>query len=156
MNLHISPAPVRKTLVVTAGIEQAFTVFTSKMGRWWPKSHSINKATALSDVIIEPKVQGRWYERGADGSECPWGYVIDWEPPRRLLLAWQISADWSYDPALVTELEIRFTAEGANTTRIDLEHRNLERYGDQADKVRASIDSDNGWPGLLKAYAEAI
>ncbi|MFZ5674491.1 MAG: SRPBCC family protein [Pseudomonadota bacterium] len=154
MNLHISPAPVRKSIVVKAGIDKAFAVFTESMGRWWPKSHSINRATEQVAVVLEPKPQGRWYERGADGSECQWGHVLAWEPPGRVLLAWQIGADWKYDPSFLTEVEIRFTAEGAQATRIDLEHRNLERFGEKAAESRAAFDSEGGWTGILKVYAE--
>lgn len=154
MNLHISPAPVRKSIVVKAGIDKAFAVFTGSMGRWWPKSHSINRATEQVEVLLEPRVQGRWYERGADGSECQWGHVIAWEPPGRVLLAWQIGANWTFDPTFLTEVEIRFTPEGTDATRIDLEHRNLERFGDKAAEQRTAFDSEGGWMGILKVYAE--
>jgi hypothetical protein len=154
MNLHISPAPVRKSIVVKAGIDKAFAVFTGSMERWWPKSHSINRATEQVEVLLEPRVQGRWFERGADGSECQWGHVMAWEPPSRVLLAWQIGADWKYDPDFLTEVEIRFTAEGAQTTRVDLEHRNLDRFGEKAAESRAAFDSEGGWTGILKVYAE--
>lgn len=154
MNKQIFPAPVRKTLTVKTGIERAFDVFTCDMGRWWLKSHSINKGTTQKDVIIEPKPKGRWYEIGADGSECQWGHVIAWDPPERVVLAWQLTADWQFDPDFVTEVEVRFTREGAHATRIDFEHRLLERYGEQAWKLRQSIDSGEGWTRLLEAYAE--
>jgi uncharacterized protein YndB with AHSA1/START domain len=155
MNLHIAPAPVRKSIVVKARIDKAFAVFTGSMGRWWPKSHSINRATDQVDVVMEPKVRGRWYERGADGSECQWGHVLFWEPPSRVVLAWQIGADWKFDAEFLTEVEIRFTAESAETTRIDLEHRNLERFGEKAAESHAAFDSEGGWIGILKVYAEA-
>lgn len=154
MNLQISPAPVRKTVIVKAAMDKAFAVFTKDMARWWPKSHSINPASPQVDVVLEPKVQGRWYELGADGAECQWGHVLAWEPPHRVLLAWQIGADWKYDPTLVTEVEIRFTSEGAHATRVDLEHRNLDRFGDKAAEARAAFDSEGGWSGLLSAYAQ--
>jgi uncharacterized protein YndB with AHSA1/START domain len=154
MNVMISPAPVRKTIQVKASQERAFEVFTAGMGRWWVKGHSIN-TSPQQDVIVEPREGGRWYERGKDGSECQWGHVIEWDPPRRLLLAWQIGADWRFDPALVTELEVRFTPEGPNATRVDLEHRNLDRFGEKAAETRASLDGAGGWTGLLKAFAEA-
>jgi uncharacterized protein YndB with AHSA1/START domain len=156
MNRQISPGPVHKTVTVNAGIEQAFDVFARGMGRWWLRSHSINRGAAQTDVIIEPKPHGRWYEVGADGSECQWGHVIDWSPPERLLLAWQMNANWQYDPTFLTEVEVRFTSEGPSATRIDLEHRMLERFGDAAEKARASFDSEGGWAGLLAAYSLAV
>jgi uncharacterized protein YndB with AHSA1/START domain len=150
---QISPAPVRKTITVRTGIEHAFSVFTREMGRWWLKSHTLNTSSPQKDVIIEPKPNGRWYEFSADGSECQWGHVIEWDPPKRVLLAWQINADWQFDAALVTEVEVRFTPEGGNTTRIDLEHRLLERFGERAESVRQSLDGAGGWASLLEACA---
>jgi uncharacterized protein YndB with AHSA1/START domain len=154
MPLEILPAPVRKTLQVKAGQARAFEVFTTGMGRWWPPSHSIGKSPQ-KDAVMEPRAGGRWFERGEDGTECDWGRVLVWEPPSRVVLAWQISAEWKFDPGLQTEVEVRFIAEGPKLTRVEFEHRNLERYGDKAEAVRKSISSDGGWPGLLAAYAAA-
>jgi len=152
MNAHtISPAPIRKTLLVQADLDRSFKVFTASIGAWWPRSHSIG-AAPQADVIIEPRAGGRWYERGQDGSECEWGKVLHWEPPARLILAWQIDARWKYDPACVTEIEINFTALAAMQTRVDFEHRHLERLGEQAAAVRDRLDS--GWPGIIELYGK--
>jgi uncharacterized protein YndB with AHSA1/START domain len=145
---------VSKSITVEAPIAHAFAVFTDGFDRWWPRSHHIGKAE-LAEAIIEPREHGRWYEKGVDGSECDWGYVVAWEPPQRLVLAWQLTHEFAYDPDLVTEVEVRFVAEGEGRTRVSLEHRDLDRYGDKADEVRATFDSDGGWTGLLAAYAEA-
>lgn len=150
-SLGIRPAPVKRSVVVKADVERSFTAFTSRIGRWWPRSHSIS-STPLADVLIEPHAGGRWYERGADGAECEWGKVLVWEPPDRLILAWQLDANWKYDPTLVLEVEIKFTALEAGVTRVDLEHRNLEKYGDQATTVRDMLGSENGWLGILKSF----
>ncbi len=147
----IHPAPVRKSIVVRAGTEASFAAFFSAMGRWWPRSKSIGSAPQ-TDVVVEPRIGGRWYERGADGSECEWGKVLDWRPPARVILAWQIDSNWKFDPVLVTEVEINFTAVSAGETRIDVEHRHLERLGDSAPRLREAFDSDNGWSGLLKSF----
>jgi uncharacterized protein YndB with AHSA1/START domain len=152
MNLRISPAPVRKSVLVKAPPAKAFEVFAARMGSWWPKSHSVGAAPQV-DVVVEPRAGGRWYERNADGSECPWGHVLAWEPPSRLLLAWQLNAEWQFDKNLVTEVELRFIAEGADMTRVELEHRLLERMGKKAEEVRTSIDSPGGWSGILEGYA---
>jgi uncharacterized protein YndB with AHSA1/START domain len=149
----IQPAPVRKSITVKADAARAFAVFTGGIGRWWPRSHCI-ATSPQKDVVMEPKAGGRWYEIGEDGSQCDWGKVLAWEPPTRVLLAWQVDGDWKYDPGLVTEVEVRFTALAAGETRVDLEHRNLDRFGDKTDDVRSKIDSPNGWGGLLKLYAE--
>jgi uncharacterized protein YndB with AHSA1/START domain len=144
---------VSHTLTVEAPIERAFAVFTEGFGGWWPASHHLGESE-LVDAIIEPRAGGRWYERNADGSEGEWGHVLAWEPPRRLLLAWQLDADWRYDPDLVTEVEVRFEADGENT-RVAFEHRHLERMGARAEEVRRSVDSPEGWRGILARYGEA-
>lgn len=153
MSLQISPAPVRKTVTVKASAQKAFDVFTAGMGRWWPPTHSTAK-TPLKDVIVEPREGGRWFERGEDGTETNWGKVLAWDPPGRVLLAWQLTRDWTYDPAFETEVEIVFEPEGEGQTRVTLEHRKLERFGDGAQAVRDAIDSPGGWGGILALYAE--
>jgi len=154
INKTIVPAPVRKSVRVGAPPERAFKVFTDGIGRWWPKTHHIGAAD-LDALVIEPKAGGRWYERGVDGSECDVGKVLVWEPPARLVLAWQLTADWKFDLGLITEVEVRFIADGANATRVEPEHRDLERYGERADGVRATIDSPEGWNGILQLFKQA-
>ena len=99
---------------------------------------------------------GRWYEIGEDGSECDWGEVLAWEPPTRVLLAWRIGVDWQFDPKLLTEVDVRFTAIGDGETRVELEHRQLENMGEAAAKAREVFDSEGGWGGLLAAYRSAV
>lgn len=145
---------VRKTLVVASTPTTAFRVFTEGIGRWWPMgTHHIGAATA-ADVVIEPRAGGRWFERGVDGSECNWGRVLTWEPPHRVELAWEISAEWKWDTTIQTVVEVRFTAvEGG--TRVELEHRNLEAYGAAGEAMRGVFDSEGGWTGMLALYADA-
>ena len=147
----IRPAPVRKVVQVGVSPQRAFEVFTAGFARWWPGSHHIGKAP-YKTAVIEPRAGGRWYEIGEDGSECPWGDVLAWEPPTRLLLAWRIGADWQYHADLETEVEVTFVAEGAGA-RVTLEHRRLERMGEAAEGLRAQIDSEGGWTGILALYA---
>ena len=153
MNKTIVPAPVRKSVRVGAPPERAFRVFTDGIRRWWPKSHHIG-ASDLDFQVIEPKAGGRWCEHCVDGSECDIGKVLVWEPPARLVLGWQLTADWKFDPSLITEVEVRFIADGANATRVELEHRKLERYGERADAYRTIIDSPEGWGGLLQLFKQ--
>jgi uncharacterized protein YndB with AHSA1/START domain len=159
-DLAAAPAyvePVFKTIRVKAPPARAFEVFTAGMTRWWVKSHSINPTKSPQlQVVMEPRVGGRWYERGEDGSECDWGRVLLWEPPRRVVLAWQINARWTFDPSLVTELDVQFEAQADGSTEVSLEHRNLERFGADAATVRESIGSEMGWGGLLGAFAQAV
>ena len=155
MSVKIAPAPVRKTLQVRASQSRAFEVFTTGFGRWWPASHSVAKSPQ-KDAIIEPRLGGRLYERGEDGSQCDWGRVLVREPPARLVLSWQLSAQWKYDPDLLTEVEVRFIPEGERLTRVEFEHRGLENYGGEAEAVRKSIGGPGGWPGLLEAYTTAV
>ena len=145
---------VRKRIVVEAPQERAFAVFSEQMGSWWPlDTKSIGSAEAQT-AILEPHAGGRWYERGVDGSECDWGRVIAYEAPARLVLNWQISADWRYDPNINSEVEVRFIAEAETRTRVELEHRNLvEAYGDAAEQVYGIFDSPDGWNSLLDCYA---
>lgn len=152
MNQMIRPAPVRRSVTVRATPERAFEIFTSRFSAWWPATHSIG-ASPLRSAVIEPQIGGRWYEIGQDGSECDWGRVLAFEPPGRLVLAWQIGADWKFDPNLLTEVEIRFTPVGDGTL-VELEHRKLEAYGERHEEVRGMIDSPvGGWLGLLSAFA---
>jgi uncharacterized protein YndB with AHSA1/START domain len=148
----ITLTSVRKRVRVNAAPARAFEVFTAGMRRWWARDKSINKSP-IRDIVMEPRAGGRWFERGEDGSECQWGKVLAWEPPSRLLLAWQISPQWRFDPDLLTEVEIRFTPDGAGTL-VELEHR-LEGYGEAAAKMHAIFDSPNGWAVLLESFAKA-
>lgn len=150
---QIKPAPVRRSIFVNAPQAHAFEVFTSGIGRWWPKTHTIGNAE-LDKPIIEPRVGGRWYEREVDGSECEIGKVLAWEPPARLLLAWQLDPDWKFNPSLITEVEVTFTPEGGGTL-VALEHRNLERLGDRAEEMAEKIGSPGGWATVLQLYSEA-
>jgi uncharacterized protein YndB with AHSA1/START domain len=144
---------VKKTVIIQAPPEVAWRVFTEKMGSWWPLgTYKIGKANAV-DAIIEPRVGGRWYERGDDGSTCDWGRVLAWEPHTRLMLSWEITADWQHDPNLKTEVELRFVADGKNATRVEFEHRRLDLYGARRDEIRGIFDSDAGWKALLDAFA---
>jgi len=151
MNRVILPAPIVKRLVVQADVPRAFNAFTAHIGSWWPRSHSVADAPQ-ADVIIEPRQGGRWYERATDGSESEWGKVLLWEPPARVVLAWQLDAQFRYDPTLITEVELRFTALEASQTQVDFEHRYLERLGEGAAALRDRLDG--GWLGILEAYRQ--
>ena len=143
-----------RVVIVQAPPDVAWRVFTEQMGTWWPlATHKIGRAPAV-DTLMEPRVGGRWYERGEDGSTCDWGRVLVWEPPARLVLAWQISADWQYDSALQTEVEVRFQAQGKGT-RVELEHRGLDRYGMRQEEMQRLFASERGWAGLLASFARA-
>ncbi|MGI5143212.1 SRPBCC family protein [Streptomyces sp. CA-106110] len=149
----MTDASVRKSVTVEAPIAKAFTVFTQDFDGWWPRNHKIGEGD-LKQAVLEGKEGGRWYEIDTDGSECEWGRVLAWEPPTRLVLAWQIDATWKFDPQLVTEVEIRFIPEGPGRTRVELEHRDLDRFGEAQDQTRAAFDSPGGWSGLLESFAQ--
>lgn len=153
MSQTIKPAPVRHSVTVNAAPERAFAIFTKDMGRWWPGSHHIGKAE-MKDTIVEPRAGGRWYEIGVDGSQCDWGKVLAWEPPTRVVLAWQLTLRFEYDPTFVSEVEVNFTDLGEGKTRVDLEHR-LEAYGDEAKAVADSVGAPNGWQAILEDFARA-
>ncbi|MEO8678921.1 MAG: SRPBCC family protein [Vicinamibacterales bacterium] len=144
---------VRKSVVVNTAQARAFEVFTRGFDSWWPKGHHIGKAEMLA-AIIEPRTGGRWYEKGVDGSECDWGTVIAYESPSRVVLSWHLNGRWEYDadPARASEVEVRFIAESPTRTRVELEHRGLDKPA-FAEELRGGIDSPQGWSGLLAMFA---
>ena len=146
---------VRREVVVPVGAERAFEVFTARMTDWWPSQHHIGSAP-IEQVVIEPREGGRWYTRHEDGSETSTGFVAAWEPPRRLVITWQIGPDWKYDPQLITTVEVRFVPEGGDRTRVVLEHRDLERFGPEAERMRQTFSEPGAWTATLDAYAEAL
>jgi uncharacterized protein YndB with AHSA1/START domain len=149
----IDPNSVKKVTVVEADQKIAWHVFTEKMGTWWPLAYyKIGQVNAV-DAVIEPHVGGRWFELGEDSSICQWGTVLVWDPPSRLVLSWDINADWKYDPKLNTEVEVRFVAEGSKRTRVELEHRRLDRYGARRDEMRRIYDTEGDWGKFLEAFA---
>jgi len=154
VNRTIEIAPVRKSVVVDASPSQAFAVFTAGIDRWWPKSHGIG-ATPIRESVIEPFVGGRWYTRHEDGSDIVIGHVRVWQPAERLVVSWEVSADWKPDPrpAFTSEVEVRFAADAGGGTRVELEHHNFERLGAASgEKMRKGVDG--GWPHLLDLYAK--
>lgn len=154
MNRTITPAPVRKALTLKATPERAFEVFTTRFASWWPPTHHIG-GSPMRTAVLEPKAGGRWYEIGEDGGECDWGEVLVWSPPSRLVLAWRLGSDFKYHADLLTEVEVKFTADG-EMTRVEFEHRGLERMGEKAAETRIALDSEGGWTGILKLYADAV
>jgi uncharacterized protein YndB with AHSA1/START domain len=156
MSSVISPAPVRKSLVVQATPDRAFEVFTAGIDRWWPKTHGIG-AAPVRQSIIEPFVGGRWYTTHEDGSESVVGHVRVWQPGKQFVVTWEISAAWKPDArvAFASEVDVRFAAAADGATRVDLEHRDFERMGAaEGAAMRGAVD--NGWPGLLELYAKAV
>jgi uncharacterized protein YndB with AHSA1/START domain len=156
MTQHVDTV-VRRTITVAASQQRAFEVFTAQFGSWWPKDYQIGEA-AMADFILEPKVGGRWYELGVDGKQCDTGRVTAYEPPERVVLAWQLDERWHYDadPAHASEVEVRFIAEGPSRTRVELEHRGFERHGAGADGVRGGIDAPTGWTYVLDLFAKHV
>ena len=146
----ITLAPVRKSVRVSAAPARAFEIFTSSMSRWWPASHTI-LTSPFKEAVIEPRVGGRWYHVGTDGSQCETGTVRVWEPPQRLVLVWRLNARWQYDPELDTEVEVVFVPDGAGT-KVELEHRYIERMHDGAETARSAVDGPNGWSAILEEY----
>lgn len=154
MSIQSTAAPVRAEVVVDAPIERAFTVFTEGMNEWWPASHHILEAE-LADMVFEPWAGGGIIDKGIDGSECRWARVLVYEPPERVTFSWDISLNWKHepDPEATSEVEIRFTAETSTRTRVELEHRNIERHGEGWEKMRDAVGSPDGWN--LEGFAEA-
>src|SRR6266851_3514447 len=155
MATQAADTSVKAAIVVEAPIERAFTLFTEEMGRWWPPEHHILEAE-LAEMVFEPRAGGHIYDRGTDGSECRWARVLAYEPPTRLVFSWDISMQWQResDPARTSEVEVLFIADGAERTRVELEHRNLERHGDGWERMRDAVGSPEGWGVGLRRFAD--
>jgi uncharacterized protein YndB with AHSA1/START domain len=150
-------APVQKSITVRASAERTFQVFTKEFDSWWPRSHHIGKSP-LKRAVIEGRVGGRCYSEQDDGIDCPWGFVLEWDPPRRFVFSWNITHEWGYEPdtAKASEVEVRFTPVGEGQTRVDLEHRHFERHGIGGATMRAGVSAEGGWGTLLGMFAERV
>lgn len=157
MTTGTEQSSVTKSIVVQAGIERAFDVFTLQMGTWWPPEHHLLEAE-LEEMIIEPRAGGRLYDRGVDGSECCWGHVLAYEPPSRFVFSWDISLAWKIetDRSKCSEVEVRFVAEAPERTRVELEHRHIDRHGDGWEQMREAVGSTGGWGVGLQRFADVL
>ncbi len=148
---------VQAQVVVGAPIEKAFTVFTQGIGTWFPPEYNL-LAVPIAERVFEPRVGGRVYDRGTDGSECQWARVLAYEPPTRVVISWDISPGWQIeaDRGKTSEVEVRFVSEGPERTRVELEHRHLERHGEGWQQLHQSVAGEGGWPGALRRFAERL
>lgn len=148
-------ASVQRSVTVKTSVEHAFRIFTEGFDTWWPRSHHIGKSP-MKKAVIEPFVGGRCYSEQVDGTDCPWGLITAWEPPHRLVLAWQITHEWGYEPDLTkaSEVEVRFTPQPDGSTRVDLAHRYFERMGAGGPAMKTAVEAPNGWDGLLTLFVE--
>ncbi len=148
---------VRSSIVVDAPIDQAFAVFTDDIGSWWPPEHHILEGE-LAEMVFEPRVGGHVYDRGVDGGECRWARVLAYEPPHRVVFTWDISLRWQVeaDPDRTSEVEVRFIPESPRQTRVELEHRNIERHGDGWEQMHDAVASPDGWDSGLRQFAARL
>ena len=148
---------MRTSIVVEAPIERAFKVFTEGVGSFKPREHNLLQVEVAA-TVFEPRVGGRLYDRGVDGSECRFARVLAYEAPHRVVISWDISPQWQIETDFdkTSEVEVRFTAETPERTRVDLEHRNLERHGAGWEGVREGVSGDDGWPLYLKRFAAVL
>jgi uncharacterized protein YndB with AHSA1/START domain len=155
MSMQAADTSVKASIVVEAPIERAFAIFTEDFGRFKPPEHNL-LGVEIAETVFEPRAGGHLYDRGVDGSECRWARVLAYEPPNRVVISWDISPDWQIETDLekTSEVEVRFVAEAQERTRVELEHRNLERHGDGWEGVRDGVASEGGWPLYLQRYAE--
>ena len=149
--MQVTNQAVTKSLAVDAPQERAFEVFALRFDSWWPRTHHTGDGD-LVEAFIEPREGGRWWATTTAGEE-EWGRVLVWDPPNRLVLDWQLDADFKYDAGFHTDVEVRFIADADGRTRVEFEHRDLERYGDRAAAHIAALGSDGGWNGILDTYA---
>jgi uncharacterized protein YndB with AHSA1/START domain len=157
MSTQAADTSVRQSVVVDAPIERAFKVFTEDFGKFKPAEHNL-LGVEIAETVFEPRVGGHLYDRGVDGSECRWARVLAYEPPTRLLLSWNINPRWQIetDPARTSEWEVRFIAETPSRTRVEIEHRHLERHGEGWESERDGVAGDQGWPLYLRRFAELV
>ena len=157
MSTQTTDTSVQSSIVVEAPIERAFSVFTEGIGSWFPREYNLLD-TEIAERVFEPRVGGHVYDRGTDGSECHWARVLVYEPPDRVVFSWDISPQWQIqtDPDKTSEVDVRFITETPERTRVELEHRNLDRHGDGWEGVRAGVASDGGWPLYLERYAALL
>ncbi len=148
---------IRRQVVVSAPVEKAFATFTERFGDFKPPEHNM-LAAPIAETVFEPRVGGHIYDRATDGTECRWARVLVYEPPHRVVFSWDISPTWQRetDPGNTSEVEVRFTAEGPQRTRVELEHRNLDRHGPGWEAVRDGVAHDEGWPLYLDRYAALL
>jgi uncharacterized protein YndB with AHSA1/START domain len=147
-------AIISKDIVVNAPIDEAFRLFTARFGDFKPREHNLLGAP-VTETVFEPKVGGHIVDRAEDGSECRWARILAFEPPSRVVFSWDIGPTWQleHDPENTSEVEVRFTADGPTRTRVELEHRHLDRHGPGWEGVREGVDGDGGWPLYLQRYA---
>ena len=150
-------AVVRRQIVVHAPIEQAFAVFTERFGDFKPREHNM-LGVPIAETVFEPKVGGHIYDRGVDGSECRWARVLAFEPPDRVVFSWDISPQWQIEsePDNASEVEVTFVAESPQRTRVELEHRHIDRHGAGWQALRDGVANDEGWPLYLQRYAALL
>jgi len=157
MTSQAEATTVRQQIVVDAPQERAFRVFVDQFDRIKPREHNM-LAVAIAETVFEPRVGGHVYDRGVDGSECRWARVLAYEPPERLVFSWDIDLRWQVepDPEKTSEVEVRFVAETPERTRVELEHRHLDRHGDGWEGMREGVASPTAWPLYLERYAELL
>jgi uncharacterized protein YndB with AHSA1/START domain len=157
MSTQAQETSVRAEMVVEAPLERAFSVFTDGFGTFKPPEHNL-LAVEIAETVFEPHVGGHLYDRGVDGSECRWARVLAYEPPRRVVLSWDISPQWQLETDLekTSEVEVRFYSEAPERTRVELEHRNLERHGEGWEEERDGVAGEGGWPLYLQRFAEVV
>lgn len=148
---------VRLDITVDVPREHAFRVFTEQFDRIKPHEQNL-LAVDIAETVFEPRVGGDVYDRGVDGSECRWGQVLAFEPPRRFVIGWRIDPSWQIetDPERMSEVEVTFTALGSDRTQVDLEHRHLERHGDGWESMQSAVGSEQGWPIYLERYVALL
>ncbi|HEV2924539.1 MAG TPA: SRPBCC family protein [Solirubrobacteraceae bacterium] len=157
MTTQTADTAVRSSIVVEAPLERAFSIFTKDIGSWWPPEHHILQSE-LAEMVFEPRQGGYVYDRGVDGSECRWARVLAYEAPERVVISWDINLQWQIesDPAKTSEVEVRFTSEAPERTRVELEHRHLDRHGEGWEGMRDAVGSSGGWDVGLHAFAAKL
>jgi len=150
-------ATVRKHILVDAPIEHAFTVLTGRFGDFKPPEHN-PLGVPIAETVFEGWVGGSIVDRAVDGSECRWARILAFDPPDRVVFSWDISPRWTIetDRAQTSEVEVRFYAESPARTRVELEHRHIDRHGPGWEAITGGVDGAQGWPLYLDRHAALL
>ena len=157
MTAQATDTAVQASIVVEASQEKAFRFFTDDIGKWWTPEHHILQGE-LAKMVFEPRVGGHIYDVATDGAECRWARVLAYDPPASVVFSWDVSLQWQLesDPAKTSEVEVRFIPEGENRTRVELEHRNIDRHDEGWEAMRDAVGSADGWAIGMKRFGERV
>lgn len=157
MTQTTEPTTATASIEVDVPQQRAFEVFTGDFGSFKPPDHNL-LAVPIAETVVETYVGGHIVDRGVDGSECRWARILAYEPPDRFTFSWDIGPSWQIetDATKTSEVEVTFTALSDDRTRVEVEHRHLDRHGEGWTAVRDGVSTGEGWPLYLDRYGDLL